>query len=103
MADPQEETMRDRGRTPRSDDSWEDRMTRNREIRQRRSGRMFDEVASEWLSRRTVLEGVLGATIVSFFSGSNLLQRAWARSESALLGFTGVPTSRADTVTVPPE
>lgn len=77
-------------------------MTRNREMRRLRSGRMFDEVASEWLSRRTVLEGVLGATIVSFLSGSNPLQRAWARSESALLGFSGVPTSRADTVSVPP-
>src|SRR5687767_4353301 len=77
-------------------------MTRKREMRQRRSARMFDEVASERLSRRRLLEGVLGVTIVSFLGGSNLLQRAWARSESALLGFSGVPTSRADTVTLPP-
>jgi hypothetical protein len=48
---------------------------------------MFDDVASERLSRRAVLEGVLGVTIVSFLSGSNAL----ARSESALLGFNGFP------------
>lgn len=64
---------------------------------------IFDEVVSERLSRRKVLQGALGATIVSFLSDGEAIRGAGARTASALLGFTSVSTAKTDTVTVPPE
>ena len=78
-------------------------MTRRHGFPNSRPGRIFDEVVSERLSRRTVLQGALGATIVSFLSDGKALRSAWARSKSALVGFPSIATSKADTVTVPPE
>jgi uncharacterized protein len=66
-------------------------------------GRMFDELVGERLSRRTMLKGALGASVVSFLGGTTALRSAWAEPGSSLLGFTSIPTSRADTVSVPPE
>ena len=78
-------------------------MKRKRGFRNNRPGRIFDEVVSERLSRRTVLQGAFGATIVSFLSDGQALRGAWARSQSALVGFPSIPTSKADTLTVPSE
>ena len=71
-------------------------MTRKRGFRNSRPGRIFDEVVSERLSRRTVLQGALGATIVSFLTDGKALRGPLARSQSALVGFPSIPTSKAD-------
>ena len=63
-------------------------MTRKRRVQNTRPGRIFDEVVSERLSRRAVLQGVLGATIVAFLSDGKALRGASARSHSALVGFS---------------
>ena len=76
-------------------------MARKRGFRTDRS-RIFDEVVAERISRRTLLKGAAGVSIVSFLGG-NRGPSAWAKSRSALLGFPSIPTSRADTVTLPPE
>ena len=76
-------------------------MARKRGFRTDRS-RIFDEVVAERISRRTLLKGAAGVSIVSFLGG-NRGPSAWAKSSSALLGFPSIPTSRADTVTLPPE
>ena len=64
-------------------------------------------VAARW-SRRAVLGGGLGAGLVAFLGGPSLAGAATggataqtARRPRGLLGFTPVPTSDADTVTVP--
>ena len=63
-----------------------------------RKAETFDDVVAERLSRRGVLKGALGVSLASFFGG--VVQRAAAAGP--LLGFTGIPISRADTVSLPP-
>ncbi len=64
-----------------------------------RKAKTFDEVVAERLCRRGVLKGALGVSLASFLGGG--VQRAWA-AEAPLLGFTGIPISRADTISLPP-
>ncbi len=58
----------------------------------------FDDVVAERLSRRGVLKSALGISLASFLGGGH---RAWA-AQPPLLGFTGIPISRADTISLPP-
>ena len=60
--------------------------------------RTFDDVVAERLSRRGVLKSALGISLASFLGGGH---RAWA-AQPPLLGFTGIPISRADTISLPP-
>lgn len=68
----------------------------------RSSAATFDEVVAMRLSRRQVLKGALGLAAVSFFGGRQGLGSGAALGASPLLGFTPIPTSKADTVVVPP-
>src|SRR5262245_4578764 len=63
-----------------------------------RKAETFDDVVAERLSRRGVLKGTLGVSLASFLDG--VVQRAVAAGP--LLGFTGIPISRTDTVSLPP-
>src|SRR5262245_55356308 len=63
-----------------------------------RKAETFDDVVAERLSRRRLLKGTLGVSLASFLGG--VVQRAAAGGP--LLGFTGIPISRADTVSLPP-
>ena len=76
-------------------------MTRQPDIRYSGPGQIFDDVVTERLSRRMLLKGTLGLSVVSFLDGGAAAQSARARTDSPLLGFSSVPISRADTVTVP--
>src|SRR5262245_66589265 len=58
----------------------------------------FNDVVAERLSRRGVLKGTFGVSLASFLGG--LVQRTAAAGP--LLGFIGIPISRADTVSLPP-
>lgn len=62
----------------------------------------FDEVVAARLSRRQVLRGTLAFAALSFFGSRQAMTPAAVAAGSPLLGFTGVPTSRADAVQVPP-
>ena len=64
-----------------------------------RKAKTFDEVVAERLCRRGVLKGALGVSLASFLGGG--VPRAWA-AEAPLLGFAGIPISRADTISLPP-
>jgi hypothetical protein len=57
----------------------------------------FADVVAERLSRRGLLKGTLGVSLTAFLGGG--VQRAAA---GPLLGFNGIPISRADTVSLPP-
>src|SRR3712207_2965159 len=70
--------------------------------RSNRAGRIFDDVVSDRMSRRAALKGAVGASLVSFLGGDAVIRGAAARSPSALLGFSSIAISRADTGTVPP-
>ena len=81
-----------------------------------RPRRTFNEVVAEGISRRTLLKGAAGLSMISFLGGTPLLRLLrsaaaqpsgpWLESTELLeltqLGFTEIPVSRADTVTVPP-
>ncbi len=66
----------------------------------------FQAVLQQALSRRAFLKGGLGAAVVGVFglplAGCAVRAPGLATSTSSLLGFTPVPTSTADTVSVPP-
>jgi secreted PhoX family phosphatase len=64
-----------------------------------RKAKTFDEVVADRLSRRGALKGALGVSLASFLGGG--VPRAWA-AEAPLLGFAGIPISRADTISLPP-
>ncbi|MBI4390491.1 MAG: hypothetical protein HY575_01290, partial [candidate division NC10 bacterium] len=68
----------------------------------RTSAATFDEVVAIRLSRRQVLKGALSLAAVSFFGGRQAIRPALAQAASPLLGFTAIPTSKADAVHVPP-
>jgi uncharacterized protein len=71
-------------------------------MRTGRSGRTFDEVLAARLSRRAVLRGALGSAALTFLGGRAGGVRSGAAQATALIGFTAVATSKADTVQVPP-
>jgi uncharacterized protein len=62
------------------------------------SNSTFQEIVSTRLSRRRLLQGGLAAAAVSMLGRATLVQA----QVPSLLGFTGIPVSTADTVTVPP-
>jgi uncharacterized protein len=61
----------------------------------------LSDLLPERRSRRQILQGGLAAAAVTFF-GSARPREALGQSGRPLFTFTGVPTSRADAVTVPP-
>ena len=76
-------------------------MTAKRNVSKHREGRIFDEVACEFLSRRGMLKGAVSVSIASFLGGGSGPRRAEA--QSALLGFPSIPISKADTISLPPD
>jgi uncharacterized protein len=71
-------------------------------MRTGRSGRTFDEVLAARLSRRAVLRGALGSAALTFLGGRAGGPRSGAAQATALIAFTAIATSKADTVQVPP-
>jgi secreted PhoX family phosphatase len=73
---------------------------------QRRTGpraRSFSQVIAARLDRRGFLGGSAGATLLALVEGCRTSgPLAASRPSGPLLGFTGVPVSRNDTVVVPP-
>ena len=64
-----------------------------------RWGDSFDEILAARLTRRDLLRGSLGLTAAAFLNGCASLRDAIGAGP--LIGFTPIPTSRADTVVVP--
>jgi secreted PhoX family phosphatase len=66
-------------------------------------GDSFAEILAARLRRRDLLRGSLGLTAIAFLNGCGSLRQAFGLAGEAgpLIGFTPVPTSRADTVVVP--
>lgn len=63
----------------------------------------FEEILSQRLSRRDVVKGGLGGAALALLGGwASSLMAPRAEADTSLFGFTGVPVSTLDSVTVPP-